>query len=432
MQIFLILWLGQFVSLLGSELTNFAITLWAWEVTGQATPLSLILVFTQIPRLLVSPFAGVWVDRYPRKTLMLIGDGAAGLSTLALLLLFLTHNLQVWHLYLTGAINGLFGYIQGLAYAASLTLVVPKQHYARAMALGSAQMSGTYILAPALAGAIYAATGLGGILSVDITTCVIAMGTLTIVRVPQPQERQISEQDTVRSLTVGLQYLWHRPSLMALLSFWIINNLIDSATFAILPATVLARSNNNPVIWGTVLAFFGFGGLLGSVTLSIWGGPKRRIHSVLIASALWKLGIVVLALARQTATKISTAIFSGFCSPFPESANQAIWMSKVEPEVQGRVFATRFLLTQLSSPIGFAIAGPLADQFFEPAMQSDGMLAHIFGPIFGTEQGAGMALQLSIFAACGALIAVSGYSVRKLKTVETLLPDHNGCRVLRS
>ncbi|PZD72619.1 hypothetical protein C1752_03455 [Acaryochloris thomasi RCC1774] len=426
MRTFLIIWLGQFASLLGSELTNFAITLWAWEITGQATPLSLILVFTQVPRLLVSPFAGIWVDRYPRKYLMLLGDLIAGLSTIALLLLFLTQNLQVWHLYITGAINGLFGYIQGLAYAASLTLIVPKQHYARATALGSVQMSGTYILAPALAGAIYAATGLTGILCIDISTFAIAICSLALVSIPQSQAIPLAkEKNSFRtSLTFGLKYLWRRPSLMALLSFLILNSFIDSATFAILPAMVLARSDNNPVVWGTLLAFFGMGGLLGGVTMSIWGGAKRRIHSVLIASALWKLGIVILALAQRNATKIGTALFSGFCSPFPESANQAIWMSKVEPEVQGRVFATRFLLTQLSSPVGFAIAGPLADQFFEPAMQPGGPLAQLFGPIFGTGLGAGMALQISIFAICGMLIAIGGYSVRRLRTVETTLPDH--------
>ena len=137
-----------------------------------------------------------------------------------------------------------------------------------------------------------------------------------------------------------------------------------------------------------------------------------------MASALWKLSIIILALAQQTVTKIGTALFSGFCSPFPESANQAIWMSQVEPEVQGRVFATRFLLTELSSPIGYAIAGPLADQFFEPAMQPGGKLAIVFAPIFGTGLGAGMALQISIFATCGMLIAISGYGVRQLKSAE--------------
>ena len=81
MRTFLIIWLGQFVSLLGSEMTNFAITIWAWEVTGKATPLSLILVVAQIPRLLISPFSVIWVVRFYRKYLMLLGDTVAGLST---------------------------------------------------------------------------------------------------------------------------------------------------------------------------------------------------------------------------------------------------------------------------------------------------------------------------------------------------------------
>ncbi len=389
------------------------------------------MVFTQVPRLLIAPFAGIWVDRYSRKYLMLLGDCVAGCSTLALLALFLSEHLQIWHLYFTGAINGLFGYIQGLAYAASLTLIVPKQHYARVTALGSVRTSGTFILAPILAGALYANIGLAGILAIDITTFVIAMASLAMVHISRPPEssRTNEQQAPWQTLTFGLQYLWGRPSLMALLSFWVINNFVGSATFAILPAMVLARSGNDSVVWGTLLAFFGLGGLLGGLTLSIWGGPKRRIHSVLIASALWKVGIIVLALAQQIATKIGTALFSGFCSPFPDSANQAIWMSKVEPEVQGRVFATRFLLTQLSSPIGYAIAGPLADQFFEPAMQPGGTLVGLFGPIFGMGLGAGMAVQISMFATCGILIAVGAYGVQRLRSVETLLPDHNGDNV---
>ena len=425
MRTFLIIWIGQFASLLGSELTNFAITLWAWEMTGQATPLSLIMVFTQIPKLLVSPFAGLWVDRYSRKHLMLLGDLVAGLSTIALLMLFLTDQLQVWHLYISGAINGLFGYIQGLAYSASLTLMVTEEHYARATALGSVQMSGSYVLAPALAGALYAATGLTGVLSVDLATFGIAMTSLALVKIPQPIEQSTEQKTSWSTLTFGLQYLWVRPSLMALLSFWMVNSLIGSTIFAILPAMVLARSNNNPLIWGTLLAFFGMGGLLGGLTISISGGPKRRIHGVLLASALWKFGIIVLALTQQTVTKIGTALVCGFCSPFPESASQAIWMSKVEPEVQGRVFATQFFLTQLSSPIGYAIAGPLADQFFEPAMQPGGALASVFGPIFGTGLGAGMALQISIFAACGMLLAVGGYGVRQLRSMEVPSIDQN-------
>ncbi|MEO1399974.1 MAG: MFS transporter [Cyanobacteria bacterium J06635_1] len=421
MQTFLILWLGQLVSLLGSEMTNFAITIWAWEVTGQATPLSLILVVTQIPRLLISPFTGIWVDRFNRKTLMLLGDAVAGLSTVALLALFLTDQQQVWHLYVSGAVNGLFGYIQWLAHSTSVSLLVPERHYARASAFESLQMSGSYIVAPAIAGTLYAITGLGGILIVDLVTFGVAIATLGLITIPQPAEptQSAASETVLQQLTFGLRYLQSRPGLMTLLGFLLISDFIDSASFAILPAMVLARSRNDAAIWGTLLAFLGAGGLLGGAALSLWGGPKRRIHGVLIASAVWKMGLIVLALAQQTAVKIGTAFVCGFCSPFPGSCNQAIWRAKVEPDVQGRVFATQFLLTQLATPVGAAIAGPLADYVFEPAMQPGQPLAQRLGTVFGVGLGAGTALQMMLFASCGVLIALGGYGIRRLRQVET-------------
>ncbi|ASC72645.1 Macrolide efflux protein A [Halomicronema hongdechloris C2206] len=421
MRTFLIIWLGQFASLLGSEMTNFAITIWAWEVTGQATPLSFILAVTQVPRLLISLFAGIWVDRFNRKYLMLLGDTVAGLSTVALLALFLTDNLQIWHLYVSGAVNGLFGYLQGLAHSASISLIVPAQHYARASAFESLQMSGSYVVAPALAGTIYAITGLSGILTIDLITFGIAIASLSLASIPQPTAppHHAAAADTVfHQLTFGIHYLRNHPSLMTLLLFFLISNLIDSASFSILPAMVLARSGDDSTVLGMLFSFFGAGGLLGGLTLSIWGGPKRRIHGVLIAGAVWKVGLMVLALAQQTSVKIGTALVSGFCSPFPSSCSQAIWRAKVEPAFQGRVFATRFLLTQLATPLGAAIAGPLADYVFEPTMQPGGKLTPILGGTFGTGLGAGMALQMSIFALLGIVVAVGGYGIKQLVTVD--------------
>lgn len=167
MRTFFVIWLGQFASLLGSEMTSFAVTIWAWEITQQATPLSLILVVTQVPRLLISPFAGVWVDTFSRKHLMLIADSVAGVSTVSLFTLFISGNLHIWHLYAFGALNGLFGYIHQLAYSASLSLIVAEKHYTRASALESLQLSGSYVLAPAAAGALYAIAGLSGVLCFD-------------------------------------------------------------------------------------------------------------------------------------------------------------------------------------------------------------------------------------------------------------------------
>ncbi|MEO0827722.1 MAG: MFS transporter, partial [Cyanobacteria bacterium J06642_9] len=320
MRTFLMIWVGQFASLLGSEMTNFAITIWAWEMTGQATPLSSILAVSQIPKLLISPFVGVWVDRFNRKSLMLLGDLVAGLSTLGLLALFLTDHLLIEHLYWSSAINGLFGYVQKLAYSASISSLVTQAHYTRVSALESLQLSGSYILVPALAASIYAVTGLSGILVIDIVTFVGAMSTLSFVTLPQPSFTNSNSATTAGlqpffdQLTFGLRYLWQRPSLRTLLGFFLISNFIDSASFAILPAMVLARSNNNVALWGNLFALFGLGGILGGLTISIWGGPKRHIHGVLMANAVWKGGLIVLALAQRTWLKVGTALVSGFCS----------------------------------------------------------------------------------------------------------------------
>ncbi len=421
-----IVWIGQLASMLGSEMTNFAITIWAWQVTGQATPLSFILFFTQTPKVVAALFAGVLVDRLNRQKLMMVGDLLAGCSMIAILLLFLGDRLEIWHLYFTGAVNGLFGFLQGLAYSASLSSIVPQQHYTRATALNSVRMSGAYILAPALAGSLYPIIGLTGILIIDIVTFIIAISTLSIVHLPQINRAQIIQRFNLKQdLTLGFRYLLQHPRLLAILVFLLLENLIENINFAILPAMILARSGNDATAWGRLLTSFGIGGVIGAATISIWGGFKRRIHGILLGSAVWKLGLIVLSITQTMSVKIGAALTCGFCSPFPDSSNQAIWMSKVKPDMQGRVFAARDLITQIAIPLGAAISGPLADRFFEPAMKTDSILAQWLGGIFGREPGAGMAVEIALFSSCGLILALVGYAVLLLRNVEEIATDHN-------
>lgn len=425
MRTFLIVWIGQLASMLGSEMTNFAITIWAWSVTGQATPLSFILFFTQTPKVIAAVFGGVLVDRCDRQKIMQVGDFLAGCSTIAILFLFQSDRLEIWHLYFTGAVNGLFGFLQGLAYSASLSSIVPQEHYTRVGAFNSVRMSGAYILAPALAGTLYPWIGLTGILIIDIVTFIIAISTLSIVRIPQPSQNQTSRDipNIKQDLTLGWRYLLKYPSLLAILVFLLLENLIENINFAILPAMILARSGNNPTMWGRLLTSFGIGGVFGAITISIWGGPKNRINGLLIGSAVWKVGLIVLSVSQTMLIKIAAALTSGFCSPFPDSSNQAIWMSKVKPDIQGRVFATRDLIAQIAIPLGAAIAGPLADRVFEPAMKRSGILSKVFGGIFGNQTGAGMALMITLFSSCGVAIALGGYAFPILSRVEKTILD---------
>ncbi|MEG5141010.1 MULTISPECIES: MFS transporter [unclassified Microcoleus] len=426
MQKFIQLWLGQTASMIGSAMSGFALTIWIWESTSQATALALLMFFTQLPRILLAPVAGILVDRWNRKFLMGIGDTVSALLTLVILLLYISHNLQIWHIYVAAAINGVFDQIQQLAYSAAIATMMPEKHYSRASSLSFLAQYGASIIAPTLAGILYSAIGPGGIFTIDLATFTIAIATLLSVKIPQPaiasalqsniaSNPQQTHSHLLQELSFGFRYIVQRPSLLALLAsvslFWFAHD-IGAVLYS---PMILARTGNNARILGTILSAAGAGGVLGALIISIWGGPKRRIRGFLLGMAGAGLSKIVFAFGQSLFIWIPAQFCSSFNFPILGSSNEAIWLAKVAPEVQGRVFATRAVIVQLASAIGLLIAGPLADRVFEPAMQPGGFLAAIFGPIIGTGAGAGMALLYAISAIGLLLVAVGGYACRLLR-----------------
>lgn len=424
MRRFLIIWLGQLVSTFGSRMISFATQIWAWELTGQATALALVGFFGVLPSIFVTPFAGVIVDRCNRKLLMILGDAIAALATFTILCLFLTNHLQIWHLYALGAIEGVFIELQALAYSTSIALLVPKQQYQRASSLDASVHYGAIILAPAFAGGLYPIVGLAGIAILDLLAFVVALGTLLPIRIPQVVATT-DQTITWQQLAFGVRYIVARPSLLALVAlislFWFVHDL-GSALYA---PMILARTNNNATILGSIASTAGLGGVTGALLLSIWGGSKRRIHGVLLGMAGAGLSKMIFGLGRVPSVWLPAQFCSSLHFPLLTSSEQAIWLSKVKPEVQGRVLATRSLLIQIVSAIAMLLAGLLADRVFEPAMMSGGSLALIFGSTIGTGQGAGIAL-LYILTSIGLiLVGFGGYAFSTIRNVEHTLPDHD-------
>ena len=425
---FAIVWSGQMLSTIGSGMGAFAGAIWVWELTNEATVLSLIFFFTFTPRILIASFAGLFVDRWNRQLLMILGDAIAGLSSITVLLLLITNNLAVWHFYPLAAIHGLFDYIQNLAGTASISMLVPKNFYARASAMNSAKLASSYVVSPALGGILYHAIGYRGILAVDIFTFIIAIGTLLVVRIPSPERKQLEshkEPSIIQKLGFGFKYIFQHPSLIAILVYLLSFNFINNALFSILPAMILARSNNDPASLATVQTAIGVGGIISAITIGIWGGWKRRIQGLLVGAILSQLSWIVFGLGWTLWIWTAAAFTSAFFLTFMTSSNQAIWLSKVAPDIQGRVFASRFLIAQITTPLGLVIAGPLADYIFEPAMMPSGSLARIFGGLFGTGPAAGMALQFTLFSIVGLIICLSGYAFRVLRDIDILVPDHD-------
>lgn len=428
MRTFIVIWIGQTTSIIGSSMTSFAVTIWAWDLASQVTALALIGFFTQVPRVLIAAFAGVIVDRWNRKFLMIAGDIVAGICTIAILLLYLTNTLQISHLYVASAVNSVFGHLQWLSYSASLSMIVPKQQYSRATSIDFLASYGAGTFAPALAGVLYHIIGFVGILTIDIITFVIAISTMLFVTIPQPSTTEIQQQDYTgiyQEIIFGFRYIFTRPSLLAILVsaslFWFAHDLGE----AIYSPMILARSGNDAGVLGKVFSAAGVGGILGAVIVSTWGGPKRRINGLLLGMIGAGLSKIVFGLTQIPSIWILTQLCSSLNFPLLGSSSSAIWLAKVRPDVQGRVFAARSLIVLLTSAIAYLIAGPLADHVFEPAITSGSGFLGIFSGLFGTGPGAGMALLYVTSAICLLLIGVGGYTFRVLRDVEIIVPDHD-------
>ncbi len=428
MRAFVIVWLGQVVSLIGTAMTQFAITIWAWQLTGEATALAAVGFFTFAPTVLFSPIAGALVDRSNRKFVMMISDLAAGATTIALFLLLVSDNLQLWHLFVAGAIEGTFQAFQWPAYSAAISMMIPKEQYARANGMMSLAESGSGILAPVLGGTLYAIIGLGGIMLVDIVTFLVAIGALLVVHIPQPEETaegRAGQGNIWRESLYGFRYIFARRSLLGLQLAFFFANLTGSFYFTLLRPMILSRTGDSTATLGLVEGIASAGGVIGGVLLSVWGGPKRRVHGVLIGMMLTGLlGEMLMGFGRNVVIWSVAAFFSSFFIPILNGSNQAIWQAKVAPDVQGRVFATRRLIAQVSGPPAMLLAGFLADRVFEPAMQAGGSLAPVFGGVVGNGAGAGMALMMIFSGAIGVLSALAGYAFPAIRNAEDLLPDH--------
>jgi len=421
---------GQLISIIGTLMTGFALTFWAFEETGRATELALVGFFTFAPMMLLGPVAGALVDRWNRKAILIVSDLLAGLSSIAVLLLYVTGNLQVWHLYVTGFFASVFQAFQLPAYLAAMATMVPKEQYARANGIISLSESAPRIIAPALAGLLLDVIGIQGVLLIDVATFVVAVVATLAVHIPQPtvtaEAREKGSGSLLKEVAYGFRYIADRPSLLVLLLVFAAHNLFVGLHAALYRPMILARTDSDQMILAMVQSGFGIGGVVGGLVMVIWGGPKgKKIYAVLgffllCAAARWGLGsdgsVVLWALS---AFVVALTFHIG------RSLRHALWQSKVAPHVQGRVMSTRRMIRLLTYVVTLLAAGPLADQVFEPAMMPGGRLANAFGWLVGTGPGAGMGLLTVLDGAVCGLILLSGFLLPAVRNIEALVPDHD-------
>ncbi|TFH09334.1 MAG: MFS transporter [Candidatus Atribacteria bacterium] len=424
---FSLVWLGQFVSIIGSSMTRFGLTIWAWQVTGKATALALVGFFSLVPMLVLSPIAGAVVDRWNRKRIMILGDLAAGLSTIFLLTLFLLGKMEIWHIYLVAVVIGAGEAFQRPAYMAAISTMIPKKHYGRAQGMIGMVGSATGIISPVAAGALLGFIGINGIMLIDIATFLFAISMLLIVRVPQPvesEEGKTARGSMWRESAFGFKFLLKRKPLLYLLMSYAVLNLVLTFAFSIQSPMILARTDSNELLLGAVQMFFGLGGVAGGAVLSIWGGPKKRIRGVFLSViGAMLLGPTLLGLGNSLLVWAIGAFFAVFFAQLASASSNVVWQTKVPHDVQGRVFAYRGMIASIASPVGMILAGTLADYVFEPMMQVGSWGADVFGKLVGTGTGAGMGLMMVLAGCVGVVLGLTGLIVPSIRNLEKLIPD---------
>lgn len=420
---------GQAISILASGMTGFSLAIWVFQKTSSATSLGIMTSAFTLPYLLIIPLAGVMVDRYNRKLMMMVSDLAAGLGSVAILFLLVTDTLQVWHFYLVNVLIGLGNAFQWPAYSAAITTMVPKEQYGRANGMMAFVQGGPNVVAPLLAGALLPVIGLNGILLIDIATFALAIGMLMLVHVPQPArtvEGQEGKGSLLREAAFGFQYIFKRPSLLGFVVMLFFANLFLGFPNSVQIPLVLSRTGNDSLILGAVQTAGSLSWTLGSLIMSLWGGPKRRIHGVLLGwTGYCLIGNIIFGLGRGLEVWVPSLLVAGIGANVGVATAQAILQVKVAPEVQGRVFSTRRLLTWFPDTFTPILGGLLADYVMEPAMQNGGWAAKWFGWMSGTGPGSGMAVMMVVFGLLTILALMAGYVFPQIRNMESLLPDHD-------
>jgi DHA3 family macrolide efflux protein-like MFS transporter len=416
MRIFLVVWAGQFVSLVGTNLTGFALSIWVYQETGSATKLSLVLLASQLPQILFTPIAGALVDRWDRRVAMILSDSGAALGTFAIAILLLTDHLEIWHLYLALSFSGVFQAFQWPAYSAATTLLVSKRHYGRAAGLVQMAEAVGQVIAPAVAGAMLAFGGLHTVLLADVGSFAVAVSTLLLVRFPgaaRSAAGSAGKGSLLGEAWFGWTYVRERPGLLALLVYFASANLVFGFVGVLIFPLVLSFADE--VAMGNAFTLAGLGMVAGSLLMSAWGGPRKRVYGVLGGDLLLGVALIILGWRPSIGYIIAGAVVAFFIIPIANGSSQAIWQAKVEPDVQGRVFA--------AGPVALLLAGPLADHVFEPLLVAGGPLAGSVGAVIGVGPGRGIGFLFIILGISSMLLTAAALAYPRLRNLEDELPD---------
>lgn len=404
---FIILWLTQSLSALGSSMTGFALIIVLYKSSGSALTTALLSVCSYAPYVLMSIFAGALSDRWDKKATMLVCDTFAAVCTVITLILLKAGSLEPWHLYVLNALNGLMNTVQQPASEVAATLLTPEKYYQKTSGMRSFSNSLVTILTPAIAAAVMSFWGVEAVIAIDLATFAAAFFALLLfIRIPEVPRKEDGGESVLAAAKSGLVWLKNNRTVLLLILFLAAINLIASIYDAALPAMLLSRSNGGETVLGAVNACVGFASLAGSVIVTFLPEPKSRLrvicNTLLISMSTENF---LLAFGRTPLVWCIGAVLGWLGIPIMNANMDVIFRSGIPPEMQGRVYSARNTLQFFTIPAGFFLGGLLVDKVFEPLiadLPTDSLIVNVFG----SEKGSGAASLFFVIGIAGVFVCL--------------------------
>lgn len=417
---YIIFWLSQSVSQLGSAMTAFALILLTYEQKNSAMAVSIMTFCNYVPFIIVSLVAGTFIDRHSKKAIMLISDSIAALCTLAVLVLWTTGTIEIWNIYVVNIVIGFMNAFQQPASAVAVGRIVPKEKLSNVSGMNSFSSNLITVLSPVLAAFIFSFSGLGTILIIDLVSFTFAfLVLLFIIRIPEDYAK-VSEKSILEGTREGFRFLKGEKGLLYIMLTMALINFFSRLTYEnILSPMILSRSGGNSRTLGFVNAAMGIGGIAGGFIVSLKKASKKNAGMIYISAALsFLLGDIMMAVGRNGFMWSVAGIAASLPIPFIMAGQNVIMYSKIPDEMQGRVFAVRNAIQFGTIPFAILLGGFLADHVFEPFMRSDNAVADFLKVLVGHGSGNGMAVMFLMTGITGFLISIFSYRKREIRELD--------------
>ena len=414
----------QILSIIGSRVSGLVIGIWIVVDTGNAAPLTLVFFFAALPVMFSAGIAGVLTDRWDRRYVMAISDAGQAVGTVALLISFSSGNFELWHLYIVSFIQAIFAVFQAPAFGAAITMLVPDEKRDRANAIRQMTGPASNMIAAGIAVMIYSGFGVVGALVIDLITFVVAVAVVLNIYIPRPRQTAVGKSmqgSAWKEVWGGLHYLWERKPLLFLVVYIGLINFILSMGVLLTPY-VLARTGEDEVALGLVIGIGNMGAILGAVIIGVWGGTRPRMYTLIPAVIFMGFFMVIFGMSQHPPTLIATHFGVMLMVPMLGAMIMSMLQIKVAPDVQGRVFATMRQISVFLSPVALLLAGPLADDVFEPMVGTSSW--NTFAPFVGNGAGSGMGLIMVICGIIMAITSIVALAIPKIRNLESILPDY--------